>query len=106
MDPRQQINLPLPMLLPRRAMCSLRGVTSAKRGRWAESGLVWLGRDRLVGVLKRVKKENSAPTRTAQIAQAQARVAHATICGRREVGELQRIQAVDAHFQIDGTNLH
>ena len=57
MDPRQQIPLPLPMLLPRRAMCSLRGVTSAKRGRWAESGLVWLGIDRLVGMLFKESKK-------------------------------------------------
>ena len=98
MDPRQQINLPLPMLLPRRAMCSLRGVTSAKRARWAESGLVWLGRDRLVGVLEGVRKDSSDPACTAQIAQAQARVAHATICGRWKIDEPQRIQAVDASF--------
>ena len=87
-------------------MCSLRGVTSAERWRWAESGLAWLGRDRLVGVLKKDGMDSSAPACTAKIVQPQARVTYAITCGRWEVDEPQRIQAVDAHLQIDGTNLH
>ena len=47
-------------------------VTSAKRTRWAESGLAWLGRDRSVGVLKKDKKDSSAPRYTTHIAATQA----------------------------------
>ena len=47
-------------------------VTSAKRARWAESGLAWLGRDRSVGVLKKDKKDSSAPRYNTHIAATQA----------------------------------
>ena len=96
LGPRQQINLLLLTLLLRRTMlinykcCRpavrvMRRVTFAKRWQWAESGLLWLGRDQLVGVLKEGKIDSSAPRCTAHIAatqrlalvQGQARVAHA-----------------------------
>lgn len=55
------------------------GVTFAKRWRWVESGLLWLGRDQLVGVLKEGKMDSSAPTCFNHILQDQARVAHARL---------------------------
>ena len=59
------------------------GVTFAKRWRWVESGLLWLGRDQLVGVLKEGKMDSSAPTCFKHILQDQARVAHASKMTRR-----------------------
>ena len=76
LDPRQQINLLLLTLLLRPTMSSdadrrctsVPRATFAKRWRWAESGLLWLGRDQLVGVLKEGKIDSSAPRHTAHIA--------------------------------------
>ena len=90
MGPRQQINLLLLTLLLRQTMlikCCRPAVRVifAKRWRWAESGVLWLDRDQLVGVLKEGKIDSSAPRCTAHIAatqrlalvQGQARVGHA-----------------------------
>ena len=99
LDPLQQTSLLLRTLLLRRplvrscrpTMRTTPRATSAKRRRWAESGLSGSALDPSVGALKEDKMDSSAPRRTAHIvatqrptSQDQARVAHAskmTSCG-------------------------